>query len=89
MRVRRIKGRVAGVKPYRGLPAVDMVVHKVLGIACCSTYISNKGDVVMDCRIEAQEAFEMFGVSTDINRVDGQAYFEIHESWASALKTER
>jgi hypothetical protein len=62
---------------------------QVSGIACCSTYLSNKGDVVMDCRIEAQEAFEMFGVSTDINRVDGQAYIEIHESWASALKTER
>ena len=40
----------------------------------------------MNYRIEEQEAFEMLGVSTDINKVDGQAYVEIPRFWDKCIE---
>jgi AraC family transcriptional regulator len=46
-----------------------------------SFHISIKGDVEMNYRIEDKEAFEVFGVSRDINAVDEKPYIEIPEFW--------
>ncbi len=44
-------------------------------------HISIKGDVEMDYRIEQKEAFEMFGVTTDISTVDNQNFISVPKFW--------
>lgn len=46
-----------------------------------SFLISIKGDMEMNYRIEQKESFTMFGVSTEINAVDGKQYIEIPGFW--------
>lgn len=40
----------------------------------------------MNYRIGEKEAFEMFGVSTEINRMDGQAFKEIPAFWDKCIE---
>jgi len=48
---------------------------------CITFHISIKGDIEMNYRIEQKEAFEMFGVDTDISTVDNQNFVSIPKFW--------
>lgn len=48
---------------------------------CMTFHISIKGDVEMNYRIEQKEAFEMFGVDTEISTVDNQNFISIPKFW--------
>jgi len=48
---------------------------------CMTFHISIKGEAEMNYRIEQKEAFEMFGVNTDISTVDNQNYVSIPKFW--------
>lgn len=50
-----------------------------------SFLISIKGDMEMNYRIEQNESFTMFGVSTEINAVDGKQYIEIPGFWDKCI----
>lgn len=50
-----------------------------------SFLISIKGDMEMNYRIEQKESFTMFGVSTEINAVDGKQYIEIPGFWDKCI----
>jgi AraC family transcriptional regulator len=49
-------------------------------------YISIKGDIEMNYRIEQKESFEMLGLSTDINAGDNRPYIEIPEFWRKCIE---
>jgi len=44
-------------------------------------HIAVKGDAEMNYRIEQREAFEMFGVSTEISTVDNQNFLSVPQFW--------
>ncbi len=48
---------------------------------CITFHISIKGDVEMNYRIEQKEAFEMFGVTTDISTMDNKNFESIPKFW--------
>lgn len=50
-----------------------------------SFHISIRGDREMNYRIEEKEAFEMFGVSTEINAAEGKPFMEIPEFWNKCI----
>ena len=48
---------------------------------CITFHISIKGDVEMNYRIEKKEAFEMFGVDTEVSTVDNQNFVSVPAFW--------
>ena len=48
---------------------------------CITFHISIKGDVEMNYRIEKKEAFDMFGVDTEVSTVDNQNFVSVPAFW--------
>ena len=51
-----------------------------------SFQITIKGETEMNYRIEKRDAFDMFGVSADINAAEGKPFIEIPEFWGECIK---
>jgi len=58
---------------------------KLKSFSRLSIQITLKGDKEMNYRIEEMQAFEMFGVSTEINDIGEQPYIEIPEYWKKCI----
>jgi AraC family transcriptional regulator len=48
---------------------------------CITFHISIKGDVEMNYRIEQKEAFEMFGVDTEVSTLENQNFVSVPKFW--------
>lgn len=49
-------------------------------------YLSIRGGIEMDYRIEQKEAFEVFGVAAEINLNDGKSFIEVPEFWDKCIE---
>lgn len=58
---------------------------KLKSFSRLSIQITMKGDKEMNYRIEQKQAFEMFGISTEINDIGDKPYIEIPEYWKKCI----
>lgn len=58
---------------------------KLKSFSRLSIQITMKGDKEMNYRIEEKQAFEMFGISTEINDIGDKPYIEIPEYWKKCI----
>jgi AraC family transcriptional regulator len=58
---------------------------KLKSFSRLSIQITMKGDKEMNYRIEEKQAFEVFGISTEINDIGDKPYIEIPEYWKKCI----
>lgn len=78
-------------RAFKALHGVMPVAAREKGTALkafprMSFFISIKGDVEMNYRMEQKPAFDMWGISTNISVVDGQQYVQIPRFWEQSIQ---
>jgi AraC family transcriptional regulator len=76
----------AFARAFKNMHSIAPTVAKVNGTLlkaypCITFHISIKGDVEMNYRIEKKEAFEMFGVDTEVSTVENQNFVSVPAFW--------
>jgi AraC family transcriptional regulator len=73
-------------RAFKNMHGITPTAAKVNGTQlkaypCITFHISIKGDVEMNYRIEKREAFDMFGVDTEVSTVDNQNFVTVPDFW--------